>query len=84
MSALLIFFASAWSQEETTPPARKSNLLARRPVGGRGLGRGASVTTTTTTTVAPADEEILDNVDENYEDNDAAVADENGKYTKSK
>lgn len=80
--ALLILLASAWSQEEATLPALKLNLLARRQIGSRGLGRVASTTTTTTTTttIAPAEEEIFESEDENVEENDnAAVADENGK-----
>lgn len=79
--ALLALLASAWSQEEAAPPARKSNLLGRRAVGSRALGRA---TTSTTTAAAPADEEILDNVDENYEESDAAVGDENGNYTNAR
>lgn len=71
--ALLILLASAYSQEEDAAPARKSNLLSRRPVGSRALGRGAL---TTSTTAAPADEEILENDDENGEEK----IDEYGKY----
>lgn len=77
--ALLILLSSAWSQEEVAPPVRKSNLLARRPVGGRGLGRGA-LTTTTTTTAAPSDEEILENAEEAVEENNEARDSENGKF----
>lgn len=77
--ALLILLSSAWSQEEAASPVRKSNLLARRPVGSRPNGRGAS-TTTTTTTAAPSDDEILENADEDLEENNDAGASENGKY----
>lgn len=82
MFTLLILLISAWSQEEAAAPARKSNLLSRRPVGGRALGKSASATTSTTTTAPPADEENYDGAEENAEDYDAAAADENGKYIK--
>lgn len=76
MFALLILLSTAWSQEEDAASARKSNLLSRRQVGNRALGKGAQ----TTSTAAPADEEYFDNADENVEDQNAAVNDENGKY----
>lgn len=75
---LSILLASAWSQEDDAPTARKSSLYARRPAGGRALGRGPSSTTTAAT--APVSEEILESEDENVEENNAAVAEEDGYY----